>query len=250
MGLAKLQPGTPIHSEPGGWSGKRDSNPRPSAWKADALPAELFPPAFQSSIGREHRPLRPRPASFPPGRDRPPARGGGEGRIRTFVGLRPADLQSAPFNHSGTPPRNRIRALSRPSPRRARTACTDSRSSERWWSWRRDLNPRPAVYKTAALPTELRQPARQTADVNSAPTKPQDRAKNSIRTRRSGCASDGQPPPRWRTASNRTTPNATETFRDSTAPASGTATPTAPRSRTQRPGPRCSPPATRRMRPE
>ena len=25
------------------------------------------------------------------------------------------------------------------------------------WSWRRDLNPRPAVYKTAALPTELLQ---------------------------------------------------------------------------------------------
>lgn len=25
------------------WSGKRDSNPRPSAWKADALPAELHP---------------------------------------------------------------------------------------------------------------------------------------------------------------------------------------------------------------
>jgi hypothetical protein len=29
------------------------------------------------------------------------------------------------------------------------------------WSWRRDSNPRPADYKSAALPTELRQPARQ-----------------------------------------------------------------------------------------
>ncbi len=30
------------------WSGKRDSNPRPSAWEADALPTELFPllPSF------------------------------------------------------------------------------------------------------------------------------------------------------------------------------------------------------------
>src|SRR6516165_4476532 len=28
------------------WSGKRDSNPRHSAWKADALPSELFPPKF------------------------------------------------------------------------------------------------------------------------------------------------------------------------------------------------------------
>ncbi len=25
------------------WSGKRDSNPRPTAWEAVALPAELFP---------------------------------------------------------------------------------------------------------------------------------------------------------------------------------------------------------------
>ena len=33
-----------IHS----WSGKRGLNPQPSAWKADALPVELFPP----EIGR------------------------------------------------------------------------------------------------------------------------------------------------------------------------------------------------------
>lgn len=26
------------------WSGRRDSNPQPSAWKADALPVELHPP--------------------------------------------------------------------------------------------------------------------------------------------------------------------------------------------------------------
>ena len=30
----------------GDWSGKRGSNPRPSAWKADALPTELFPQLF------------------------------------------------------------------------------------------------------------------------------------------------------------------------------------------------------------
>ena len=40
----------------------------------------------------------------------------------------PADLQSAPFDHSGTPPQ---------------------------WSRRSDLNGRPADYKSAALPTEL-----------------------------------------------------------------------------------------------
>src|SRR5580692_3758406 len=26
------------------WSGRRDSNPRPSAWEADTLPTELLPP--------------------------------------------------------------------------------------------------------------------------------------------------------------------------------------------------------------
>jgi hypothetical protein len=31
-----------------------------------------------------------------------------------------------------------------------------------FWSWRRDLNPRPADYKSAALPTELRQPVGKT----------------------------------------------------------------------------------------
>src|SRR6185436_18979237 len=33
---------------PGIWSGKRDSNPRPSAWKADALATELLPLTFVS----------------------------------------------------------------------------------------------------------------------------------------------------------------------------------------------------------
>src|SRR5215813_2311775 len=41
------------------WSGKRDSNPRPRAWKARALPTELFPQN----------------------------KNGGEGRIRTFEGI-------------------------------------------------------------------------------------------------------------------------------------------------------------------
>ena len=51
-----------------------------------------------------------------------------------------ADLQSAPFGHSGTYPQ--FPAANR---------------SERW-SWRWDLNPQPADYKSAALPIELRQP--------------------------------------------------------------------------------------------
>ena len=43
----------------------------------------------------------------------------------------PTDLQSVPFDHSGTPP------FFHP------------------WSQRQELNPRPADYKSAALPTEL-----------------------------------------------------------------------------------------------
>ena len=32
------------------WSGKRDSNPQPTAWKAVALPIELFPPSCCASL--------------------------------------------------------------------------------------------------------------------------------------------------------------------------------------------------------
>ena len=57
---------------------------------------------------------------------------GAGGWIRTTVGLSPADLQSAAFSHSATPaPRFRV---------------------GRRWSWRRDSNPQPADYKSAALP--------------------------------------------------------------------------------------------------
>jgi hypothetical protein len=57
------------------WSGKRDSNPRHSAWKADALPTELFP----------HKILVEGGGFEPPKAE-------------------PTDLQSAPFGRSGTPP--------------------------------------------------------------------------------------------------------------------------------------------------
>src|SRR5512141_134622 len=63
----------------GGWSGKRGSNPRHSAWKADALPTELFP-----RWNPENRVQRT----------------GAERRIRTSVTRCVADLQSAAINHS------------------------------------------------------------------------------------------------------------------------------------------------------
>src|SRR3989304_1894825 len=58
---------TPLHSELAAWpdatvhiwSGRRDSNSRPSAWEADALPTELLPLALDHSIGVSGRAGRP-----------------------------------------------------------------------------------------------------------------------------------------------------------------------------------------------
>ena len=64
-----------------GWSGRRDSNPRPLAWKANALPTELLP---QSIVGGD---------GFEPPKSKT------------------ADLQSAPFGHSGIRPNKTIEEL-------------------------------------------------------------------------------------------------------------------------------------------
>src|SRR5271169_1993828 len=63
------------------WSGRRDSNPRPRAWKARALPTELLPlfPSIQISYWWR----------------------GKDSNLRSH---KTADLQSAPFVHSGTSP--------------------------------------------------------------------------------------------------------------------------------------------------
>ena len=55
-------------------SGRRDSNPRPSAWKANALSTELLPQIWWAKMDSNHRRRKP------------------------------ADLQSAPFGHSGICP--------------------------------------------------------------------------------------------------------------------------------------------------
>ena len=75
------------HYGQGGWSGKRDSNPRPSAWKADALAAELFPlkPLFMNKM----------------------VEGGGFEPPKAS----PTDLQSVPFDRSGTPPHLREQGI-------------------------------------------------------------------------------------------------------------------------------------------
>ena len=98
------------------WSGKRDSNPRPSAWKADAL-ANWAIPAFETNLFLGVNMVE---------------RGGFEPPK-----AEPADLQSAPFGHSGTSPQwGSLSILP--------------------WSQRRESNPRPTDYKSVALPSELR----------------------------------------------------------------------------------------------
>src|SRR3989441_6886476 len=94
------------------WSGKRDSNPRPPAWKAGALPLSYsreYARATPSMPERTPvaRAAMPRPSfsghpRSDPGSPYPLQWWGGEDsnpRRRT-----PADLQSAPFGHLGTSP--------------------------------------------------------------------------------------------------------------------------------------------------
>ena len=107
------------------WSGERVSNPQPSAWKADALPIELPP----HSTNIKHLILAC--ASY--------HHFGGEGRIRTFEGV--------------------SRQIYSLLPLAARAPLRENDSTRNpSWSWRWDLNPQPADYKSAALPIELRQP--------------------------------------------------------------------------------------------
>src|SRR6185503_14670162 len=104
------------------WSGKRDSNPRPSAWKADALATELFPPNYS--------------------KNKKMVEGGGFEPPKAS----PTDLQSVPFDRSGTPPREPSLARSRAG---AARYTRDQRppAIRRNASWRRDSNPQPPHYK-------------------------------------------------------------------------------------------------------
>ena len=93
-------------------SGRRGSNPRPSAWKADALPTELLP---QRAFAHKKS---------------------GQRWIRTTVGVR-QQIYSLP--HLATLVSAQV------------FQSAFQNSSSRW----RDSNPRPADYKSAALPAEL-----------------------------------------------------------------------------------------------
>src|SRR5262249_16622094 len=140
-------------------SGRRGSNPRPTAWKAVTLPLSYSRLFFRRcrergsgfgirSATSESRLTNPvESQSRIPNPESRHATIGGEGRTRTFEAARATDLQSAAFDRFATSPTVCViwkRVFS------GRLPCCR-------WSWRRDLNPRPADYKSAALPTELRQ---------------------------------------------------------------------------------------------
>ena len=108
--------------------------PSYSAWKAAALPLSYTRLIYLEKTRSTC------PISLPP---RHPF-ANGRYRIRTCV-TEVTDLQSVPFNHSGNlPDLSFFVAIS------AKTPTVTCRRSYR--SQRRDLNPRPADYKSAALP--------------------------------------------------------------------------------------------------
>ena len=106
-------------------SGRRGSNPRPTAWKAVALPTELLPRYYIFKRTFDHLSL-------------------------SFNGLRPPRI-----NFGGLSGQGWIRTTE------LRRGQIYSLLPLATWllalhlSQRRDSNPRPADYKSAALPTEL-----------------------------------------------------------------------------------------------
>src|SRR4029077_20089413 len=138
-----------------------------SAIPCGLLRTTLRMTAFRSSVWSAHRPTR----TWWTGED---------SNLRSPQGA--ADLQSAGFSHSPTRPRkirqdsNRLFQKNLPEKFSAASENTKRTRVKRhqpvnfefqdslrltplqifWWSWRRELNPRPSDYKSDALPAELR----------------------------------------------------------------------------------------------
>ena len=93
------------------WSGKRDSNPRPPAWKASALSTELFPRNPKHSSVSARGLVSASNCEVP----KDPCKISATqffALIKVWVRMdsnhrswKAADLQSAPFGHSGTHPK-------------------------------------------------------------------------------------------------------------------------------------------------
>lgn len=111
------------------WSGRRGSNSRPSAWKADALPIELLPHhrkflKTNSPISKtSSKTLTPNNIWWR----------GKDSNLRRQC----QQIYSLPRLATSVPLR-----------------CQSSAKKSNW-SWQWDSNPQPADYKSAALPIEL-----------------------------------------------------------------------------------------------
>jgi hypothetical protein len=115
------------------WSGERVSNPQPSAWKADALPIELPPQNFRTF----HTTKLVEREGFEPSKAY-------AGRF-TVCSLRPLGHLS------------NLNILAKQVTSPNFTDASQRLAPTKKWSWRWDLNPQPADYKSAALPIELHQ---------------------------------------------------------------------------------------------
>ena len=83
----------------------------------------------------------------------------GEWRIRTSVGMSRQIYSLLPLSTRATPPIRLVVGTASPA---TPIPSADARSVAAEVSWREDSNLRPADYKSAALPTELRQPRHST----------------------------------------------------------------------------------------
>ena len=114
------------------WSGKRDSNPRPSAWKADALPLSYSRTHYVGAT------LCGCPSSFGP--------------VSALAEAGPHKLSIIWWRGKDSNLRRQSQRVYSPTPLATWVPLQTSLS----WSHRRDSNPRPTDYKSVALPAELR----------------------------------------------------------------------------------------------
>src|SRR5206468_1250259 len=167
--------GTPARG--GGWSGRRGSNPRPTAWKAVTLPLSYSRLRARFEPPRRFGEASP-PSAFAAG---PAARFGATSRAsesslsiqlhlaaplmacQPKLACWPRERRLAREGFEPSKPLGRqIYSLLRLTASLPRRRCVFGMRCFRitlktaWrsiiWSWRRDLNPRPADYKSAALP--------------------------------------------------------------------------------------------------
>jgi hypothetical protein len=131
------------------WSGRRGSNSRHSAWKAEALPTELLPLLRLTSskiYQRRQQGFSRCAANFC--RKKPCS----TCRLRLFTGV--SYIQLSQFEWwwgEDLNLRRRRRQIYSLFP-----LTTREPHRSQMWSQRRDSNPRPTDYKSVALPTELR----------------------------------------------------------------------------------------------